>query len=47
MPYYLKRKKQAGRTLWLIVRKADNKVVGTSTSQANAKGSIWHRMHNE
>jgi hypothetical protein len=47
MPYYLKKRKKKGKTVWLIVRKRDNKVVGTSTSQTKAKASIWLRMRGD
>jgi len=47
MPYYLKKRKKEGKTIWLICRKEDGKVVGTSSSQSKAKASIWLRMRGE
>ena len=43
MPYTIK--KQNGK--WKIIRKTDNKVVGTSSSLAKAQASIGYRMSGE
>ena len=43
MPYKIK--KVNGK--YKIIRKTDNKVVGTSDTLANAQGSIAHRMDTE
>ena len=43
MPYTIK--KQGNK--YKIIRKMDNKVVGTSTSRAKAGASIGYRMSNE
>jgi hypothetical protein len=43
MPYIIK--KVNGK--YKIIRKADGKVVGTSTTLAKAKGSIYHRTKND
>ncbi len=47
MPYFLKKGRKNGRTLWLIIRKHDRKVVGSSSSQRKARISIWHRLKGE
>jgi len=45
MPYTIKKGK--GPKPYKIVRKADGKVVGSSSSKAKAGASIGHRMSGE
>lgn len=44
MPYTIKKGKDGK---YKIIRKSDNKVVGTSVNLKNAQGSIAHRMDAE
>lgn len=45
MPYEIRKGK--GKKPYEIVRKADGKVVGTSTSAGKAYASVQHRMSGE
>ena len=47
MPYTIRRRKKGKKTIYLIIRKTDGKVVGKSTSMAKAGASIGHRMSGE
>jgi hypothetical protein len=45
MPYSIKKGK--GARPWKIIRKSDNKIVGSSKTKADAKASIRARMQGE
>ena len=45
MPYTIR--KRTGKRPYKIIRKEDNKVVGSSTSKRKAMASIGHRMDAE
>lgn len=47
MPYYIRRQRKRNRVIYLIVREADDKVVGKSDSLEKAKASIRARMAGE
>jgi len=44
MPYHIRRSKRGGRTIYLIVRNQDGKVVGRSKTERAARASIRIRM---
>ena len=45
MPYQIEKRK--GPKPWKIIRKTDGKVVGSSSSQADAKSSVRARLAGE
>ena len=47
MPYSIKKRTKAGKSVYQIIRDSDRKVVGTSDTLRKAQASIRARMEGE